>query len=424
MEEVTQVTNEVRNNSDSYFDGGVFELLGWKILGGLVTVITLGICYPLAVNWLYSWEAKHTVIEGRRLKFTGSAGGVFGTWIICILLSIITLGIYAFYVPIKIKRWREANTFFEDEIPSFDAEQNLRKEKASYFDGGFWQLFGWELLGVLITFFTAGICYPWAIKMIYSWEQRHKVYCKRRCTFDGNAMQLFGTWLLCMLLSIITLGIYTWWIPIKIKKWQIKHTHLLENDTPAEEQENICLTYEEIEEKKTKAKKFKWFYFGAAVYIFIYSIYYSIYDFLRYYGGPFIDIAIVNIIYAICAIGMLVFTFVHIKYAKWIKLGVLVPICISWLLPPLIHSIHGHYVIFLGDFPIISFLQLLISRPLRHFSYFGNIFYHFTQYKNPLATLISPAFWIKILFEIAIVMAFIGWFKTKDLDSLYKKGKK
>ena len=255
MEEVTQVTNEVRNNSDSYFDGGVFELLGWKILGGLVTVITLGICYPLAVNWLYSWEAKHTVIEGRRLKFTGSAGGLFGTWIICILLSIITFGIYAFYVPIKIKRWREANTFFEDEILSFDAEQNLRKEKASYFDGGFWQLFGWVLLGVLITFFTAGICYPWAIQMIYSWEQRHKVYCKHRCTFDGTAMQLFGTWLLCMFLSVITLGIYTWWIPIKIKKWQIKHTHLLEDETPVEEQEEKTLTPEEIEERRLAKKE-------------------------------------------------------------------------------------------------------------------------------------------------------------------------
>ena len=81
MEEVTQVTNEVQNNSDSYFDGGVFQLLGWKILGGLVTGFTLGICYPFAVNWLYSWEAKHTVIEGRRLKFTGSAGGLFGTWL-------------------------------------------------------------------------------------------------------------------------------------------------------------------------------------------------------------------------------------------------------------------------------------------------------------------------------------------------------
>ena len=41
----------------------------------------------------------------------------------------------------------------------------------------------------------------------------------------------------------------------------------LENDTPAEEQENIWLTDEEIiEEKKSKAKKFKWFYFGAAVF--------------------------------------------------------------------------------------------------------------------------------------------------------------
>lgn len=431
MEEVTQVTNEVQNNSDSYFDGGVFQLLGWKILGGLVTGFTLGICYPFAVNWLYSWEAKHTVIEGRRLKFTGSAGGLFGTWIICILLSIITLGIYAFYVPIKIKRWREANTFFEDEIPSFDAEQNLRKEKASYFDGGFWQLFGWKLLGALITFFTAGICYPWAIKMIYSWEQRHKVYCKRRCTFDGNAMQLFGTWLLCMLLSVITLGIYTWWIPIKIKKWQIKHTHLLENDTPAEEQENICLTDEEIEEKKTKAKKFKWFYFGAAVFIFLIStlsascrlfIYHNRFNFSGYnqYAQIFARLFVRNaaIVNIICAIGMLVLTFVHIKYAKWIKLGVLVPICISWLWPV------NYMKLFLGKLPIISFLQILISRSRllrRHFFYFRYIFEYGV---NPLAILISPAFWIQILFEIAIVMAFIGWFKTKDLDSLYKKGKK
>lgn len=409
MEEVTQVTNEVRNNSDSYFDGGVFELLGWKILGGLVTVITLGICYPLAVNWLYSWEAKHTVIEGRRLKFTGSAGGLFGTWIICILLSIITFGIYAFYVPIKIKRWREANTFFEDEILSFDAEQNLRKEKASYFDGGFWQLFGWVLLGVLITFFTAGICYPWAIQMIYSWEQRHKVYCKRRCTFDGTAMQLFGTWLLCMFLSVITLGIYTWWIPIKIKKWQIKHTHLLENDTPTEEQENICLTDEEIEEKKkTKAKKFKWFYFGAAV-IFIYSIKHSIYYGGFYYGGSFKAILIL-IVSMICAIGMLVLTFVHIKYAKWIKLGVLVPICISLVWSALMHPL-----------PIIRNIKFLIANfqngnpPLECLTYF--LTYTLEDLKQPFCR-------TRILFEIAIVMAFIGWFKTKDLDSLYKKGKK
>ena len=257
------------SNDDSYFDGGVFQCLGWKILGMLITGITLGICYPFAVCWMYDWEAKHTVINGRRLKFTGTAGGLFGTWILCLLLSIVTLGIYGFYVPIKIRKWRESNTFFEDEIPTFDSVQKLKAEKASYFDGGFWQLFGWELLGGIITIFTFGICYPWAVKMIYSWEQRHKVYNHKRCTFDGSAGGLFGTWLLCMLLSVITLGIYTLWVPLKIKKWQIKHTHLLEDETSAEEQEEKKLTPEEIEAKKIKKendrKTFKWVFLSGIV---------------------------------------------------------------------------------------------------------------------------------------------------------------
>ncbi|MFP4697500.1 MAG: hypothetical protein ACLFMO_02225 [Eubacteriales bacterium] len=30
----------------SYFDGGLFQLIGWTILGILVIVFTLGICYP------------------------------------------------------------------------------------------------------------------------------------------------------------------------------------------------------------------------------------------------------------------------------------------------------------------------------------------------------------------------------------------
>ena len=28
----------------SYFDGGLLQLIGWEILGGLVTALTLGIC--------------------------------------------------------------------------------------------------------------------------------------------------------------------------------------------------------------------------------------------------------------------------------------------------------------------------------------------------------------------------------------------
>ena len=65
----------------SYFDGGLLQLIGWKILGFLVTFFTLGICYPWSVCMIYGWETKHTVINGKRLGFDGKAIQLFGSWI-------------------------------------------------------------------------------------------------------------------------------------------------------------------------------------------------------------------------------------------------------------------------------------------------------------------------------------------------------
>lgn len=96
----------------SYFDGGLLQLIGWSLLGWLITTITFGICYPWAVCMVYGWKINHTVIEGRRLKFTGTAVGLFGNWIKWLLLSIITLGIYGFWVRISLEKWRVKNTEF------------------------------------------------------------------------------------------------------------------------------------------------------------------------------------------------------------------------------------------------------------------------------------------------------------------------
>lgn len=98
----------------SYFDGGLLQLIGWKILGFLVTVCTCGICYPLAFTMVYNWEVKHTVIDGKRLRFDGSAIGLFGLWIKWLLLIIITLGIYSFWVSISLKKWKTKHTHFID----------------------------------------------------------------------------------------------------------------------------------------------------------------------------------------------------------------------------------------------------------------------------------------------------------------------
>ena len=97
---------------ESYFDGGLLQLIGWKILGALITICTFGICYPWAFCMIYSWEAKHTVINGKRLQFNGTAVGLFGNWIKCLLLTFITCGIYSFWLVIDLKKWKIKHTEF------------------------------------------------------------------------------------------------------------------------------------------------------------------------------------------------------------------------------------------------------------------------------------------------------------------------
>jgi uncharacterized membrane protein YjgN (DUF898 family) len=96
----------------SYFDGGLLSLIGWNILGTLITVCTLGICLPWAYCMVYKWEANHTVINGQRLRFTGTAMQLFGNWIKWLLLTIVTIGIYGFWVSIKLKKWKTKHTHF------------------------------------------------------------------------------------------------------------------------------------------------------------------------------------------------------------------------------------------------------------------------------------------------------------------------
>lgn len=96
----------------SYFDGGLFQLIGWNIIGFLITVLTFGICYPWALCLVCGWRINHTVIEGRRLRFIGSAVGLFGNWIKWFLLTLITFGIYGFWVNIALEKWKVRNTVF------------------------------------------------------------------------------------------------------------------------------------------------------------------------------------------------------------------------------------------------------------------------------------------------------------------------
>jgi uncharacterized membrane protein YjgN (DUF898 family) len=104
----------MNENNNSYFDGGLLGLILHKIAAGLLTLCTFGIAYPWALCMLYRWEVSHQVINGRRLKFTGTGMQLFGNWIKWALLTIITFGIYGFWLNIKLKQWICLHTEFAD----------------------------------------------------------------------------------------------------------------------------------------------------------------------------------------------------------------------------------------------------------------------------------------------------------------------
>lgn len=101
---------------------------------------------------------------------------------------------------------------------------NIKINEKSHFDGGLLQLIGWKFIGALISGLTFGICYPWAVCMVYGWKINHTTIQGRRLKFEGTAIELFGNWIKWWLLTLITFGIYGFWLSIAIEKWKVKNT--------------------------------------------------------------------------------------------------------------------------------------------------------------------------------------------------------
>ncbi len=98
---------------ESYFDGRTIQLIGWRLLGLLLTGITLGIGAPWAQCMILRWEARHTVINGKRLCFTGRGLQLLGNYLLWGFLTIITLGIFAIFIPVRMQKWRVSHTCFD-----------------------------------------------------------------------------------------------------------------------------------------------------------------------------------------------------------------------------------------------------------------------------------------------------------------------
>ena len=109
---VTTTYYENFNNGESKFDGVYAQKMSIFLTGAFMCIVTLFLALPAAVVMMYKWEAQHTVICGHRLDFDGKASQLFGRYVLWLFLTIITFGIFSYWLMSYLKKWKMKHTIF------------------------------------------------------------------------------------------------------------------------------------------------------------------------------------------------------------------------------------------------------------------------------------------------------------------------
>ena len=140
MAKKKKITQLAANSNVSEFNGrlrnyigtGILQLLAIGLMAGIgvaivmavgieeigttqiIAIAAAAILTLIGMAWatciFLKWETKHTIVSGYQLKFNGKALQLFGNCIKWVFFSIITIGIYALWLPIKTRKWRAKHT--------------------------------------------------------------------------------------------------------------------------------------------------------------------------------------------------------------------------------------------------------------------------------------------------------------------------
>ena len=59
-------------------------------------------------------RVKHAIVDGKRLRFSGDGASLFGNYFVWMLLTVVTCGIYSFWVAPKLYQWIVSNIHFDE----------------------------------------------------------------------------------------------------------------------------------------------------------------------------------------------------------------------------------------------------------------------------------------------------------------------
>lgn len=84
---------------------GAFGLWLRLFLVGLVSACTAFIAFPWMVVWVVGYVCNNTTVDGNKIEYTCTGGKMLIENIKIMLLTVVTFGIYSFWVPARMLKF-------------------------------------------------------------------------------------------------------------------------------------------------------------------------------------------------------------------------------------------------------------------------------------------------------------------------------
>jgi uncharacterized membrane protein YjgN (DUF898 family) len=159
----------------------------------------------------------------RRFEFTGSGGEYFGIWIVNLLLTILTLGIYSAWA--KVRRLQYFYRHTELAGAGFDYHGSpLAILKGRLIALGLFLLynisFQFSMLLGLVTLLVLAAALPWLLRSSFRFRLRNSSYRGLRFRFGDGVPGAYVTFLLWPLITLFTFYLATPWFHRQLKAYQ------------------------------------------------------------------------------------------------------------------------------------------------------------------------------------------------------------
>lgn len=154
-------------------------------------------------------------------EFTGKAGEYFKIWIVNILLTLLTLGIYSAWAKVRTRRYFYGNTFLQNSSFEYLADP-LKILKGRLIVFGFFVLYAIATriavaAGALFALFFL-LIFPWVFVQALAFNARNSSYRNIRFDFNASYGRAAGVFIGGGVLAALTLGLgYPYFVYLRSK---------------------------------------------------------------------------------------------------------------------------------------------------------------------------------------------------------------